>query len=105
MHARYHLPKEFYHLVKHKTTQLSSQARCRLNTLVAWHALRDAGWSARRASVKFGVSTTMLYRWWKRINQGHKIISSRDYILYPSIALFARVSKMLDQQNTIFIKL
>lgn len=68
MHTRYHLPKEFYHLVKHKPTQLSPQGRCRLNTLIAWQALRDAGWSARRASIKLGVSSATLYRWQKRIN-------------------------------------
>jgi len=69
MHTRYHLPKEFYHLVKHKPTQLSLQGKCRLNTLIAWQALRDAGWSARQASVKLGVSTATLYRWQKRINE------------------------------------
>lgn len=68
MHTRYHLPKEFYHLIKHRPAKLSSQGRCRLNTLIAWQALRDAGWSARRASVKLGVSTATLYRWQKRIN-------------------------------------
>jgi len=68
MHTRYHLPKEFYHLVKHKPTQLSSQGKCRLNTLITWQALREAGWSARRASAKLGVSTATLYRWQKRIN-------------------------------------
>ena len=69
MHTRYHLPKEFYHLVKHKPIKLSSQGKSRLNTLVAWHALRDAGWSARRASMKLGVSRATLYRWQKRINE------------------------------------
>jgi len=69
MHTRYHLPKEFYHLVKYKPTQLSSQGKCRLNTLIAWQALREAGWSARRASAKLGVSTATLYRWQGRINE------------------------------------
>ena len=69
MHTRYHLPKEFYHLVKHKPTQLSPQGRYRLNTLIAWQALRDAGWSAWRASVKLGMSRATLYRWQKRINE------------------------------------
>ena len=36
--------------------------------MIAWQALRDAGWSARRASVKLGVSRATLYRWQKRIN-------------------------------------
>ena len=69
MHTRYHLPKKIYHLVRHKPTKLSTQGRCRLNTLVAWQALRDAGWSARRASMKLGVSRATLYRWQKRINE------------------------------------
>jgi len=69
MYTRYHLPKEFYHLVKHKPAKLSSQGKCRLNTFVAWHALRDAGWNARRASMKLDVSRATLYRWQKRINE------------------------------------
>jgi hypothetical protein len=69
MHTKYHLPKEFYHLVKHKPAKLSTQGRCRLNILVAWQALREAGWSARRASMKLGVSRATLYRWQKRINE------------------------------------
>ena len=69
MHTRYHLPKEFYQLVKHKPTKLSSQGRNRLNTLIAWQALREAGRSAKRASLKLGVSRATLYRWQKRINE------------------------------------
>jgi len=69
MHTRYHLLKEFYQLFKYKPTQLSPQGRCRLNSLIAWQALREAGWSVKRASMKLGMSRATQYRWQKRINE------------------------------------
>lgn len=69
MHIRYHLPKEFYQLVKHKPKELSAEAKARLRSMLAWQALREAGWSAGRASLKLGVSRATLYRWQKRLTE------------------------------------
>ena len=69
MHIRYHLPKEFYQLVKHKPKSLSIKAKSRLNTLVAWQALREAGWTTERASLRLGASRASLYRWQKRLTE------------------------------------
>jgi len=56
MHIRYHLPKEFYQLIKRKLKNLSIKAKSRLNILTAWQALQEAGWSAGRASMSLEVS-------------------------------------------------
>ena len=69
MHIRYHLPKEFYQLVKRKPRQLTNKAKARLQTLTAWQALRKAGYSAQRASLELGVSRATLYRWQKRLKE------------------------------------
>ena len=69
MHIRYHLPKEFYQLVKRKPRQLTQQAIGRLQTLTAWQALREAGWTTERASLRLGVSRASLYRWQKRLTE------------------------------------
>ena len=44
MHVIYHLPKEFYQVVKRKVKELSPQAKSRQQTMIAWEALREAGW-------------------------------------------------------------
>jgi len=69
MHARYHLPKQFYQLVKHKPTELTIQARYRLQTLSAWQALREAGLRADLACQKLGVARATVYRWGKRMRE------------------------------------
>jgi len=69
MHVRYHLPKQFYQLVKHKPKELSNQAKGRLQTLRAWQALREAGYSADQASRKIGVARATVYRWQKRLRE------------------------------------
>ena len=66
MHVIYHLPREFYQLVKHKVKELSLEAKGRLKTLVAWEALREAGWKVERACKRLGMSRATLYRWRKR---------------------------------------
>lgn len=69
MHIRYHLPVEFYQVVKHKPRELSLDARIRLQTLTAWQALREAGFSADQASQKLGVARSTMYRWGKRLRE------------------------------------
>ena len=69
MHVRYHLPKQFYQLVKHNPKELSSQAKIRLQTLRAWEALREAGYSADQASRKIGAARATVYRWQKRLRE------------------------------------
>jgi len=72
MHIKYHLPKEFYQLVKRKPRQLTNKAKARLQALTAWQALRKAGYSAQRASLELGVSRATLYRWQKRLLEREK---------------------------------
>lgn len=69
MHIRYHLPKEFYQLVKHKPIALSEKAKHRLQTLQAWQALREVGLSAEQASQKLGMARATIYRWQKRLRE------------------------------------
>ena len=69
MHMRYHLPVEFYQLVKRKPRDLSATAKDRLRTLTAWQALREAGYSAEQASWKLGVARSTVYRWQKRLRE------------------------------------
>ena len=42
MHIRYHLPKDFYQLIKRKAKRLSIKTKGRLNTLTMWQALLEA---------------------------------------------------------------
>jgi transposase InsO family protein len=67
MHVRYHLPRQFYQLVKHKPKELTDKARYRLQTLTAWQALREAGLGAGQACQKLGVARATMYRWNKRL--------------------------------------
>ena len=71
MHVRYHLPKQFYQLVKHKPKELTIKARYRLQTLTAWQALREAGLRADQACQKLRVARATVYRWEKKawVNQ------------------------------------
>jgi putative transposase len=69
MHVRYHLPKQFYQLVKHKPKELTIKARYRLQTLTAWQALREAGLRADQACQKLGVARATAYRWQKRLQE------------------------------------
>ncbi len=69
MHVRYHLPKQFYQLVKHKPKELTVKARYRLQTLTAWQALREAGLRADQACQKLGVARSTVYRWEKRMRE------------------------------------
>jgi len=66
MHIRYHLPKEFYQLVKRRPPQLSPQAKSRQQTLIAWEALREAGISAKQACSMLQAARSSIYRWYKR---------------------------------------
>jgi transposase len=66
MQVIYHLPREFYQLVKRKVKELSLEGKGRLKTLVAWEALREAGWKVERACKRLGMSRATLYRWRKR---------------------------------------
>ncbi len=43
MHIRFHLPKDFYQLIKRKVKRLSIKTKGRLNTLTVWQALLEAG--------------------------------------------------------------
>jgi len=65
----YHLPKEFYQLVKRTPRELSPIAKGRLQTIIAWQALREAGYSAEKASQKLGVARSSVYRWQKRLRE------------------------------------
>ncbi len=67
MHMRFHLPVEFYQLVKRKPKELSAAAGGRLQTMTAWTAMREASYSADQASRKLGVARATLYRWQKRL--------------------------------------
>jgi len=69
MHIRYHLPKEFYQLVKRKPIALSEKAKHRLQMLQAWQALREMGLSAEQASQKLGMGRATIYRWQKRLRE------------------------------------
>jgi len=69
MRIRYHLPVEFYQLVKRKPRELSATAKDRLRVLTAWQALREAGLSAKQASWKLGVARSSVYRWQKRLRE------------------------------------
>ncbi len=69
MHIRYHLPKEFYQLVKRKPRELSIKAKARLQTLRAWQALREMGLSADQACQKMGIARATVYRWQKRLRE------------------------------------
>ena len=69
MHMFYHLPKEFYQLVKRTPRELSPTAKGRLQTIIAWQALREAGYSAEKASQKLGVARSSVYRWQKRLRE------------------------------------
>lgn len=69
MHVRYHLPKQFYQLVKHKSTELTDKARYRLQTLSARQDLREAGLRADIACQKLGITRATVYRWQKRLRE------------------------------------
>ena len=66
IHVFYHLPREFYQLVKHKPRGLSTEGKGRLQTLIAWEALREAGWKVKRACQMLEMPRATLYRWRKR---------------------------------------
>src|SRR4030042_2643056 len=66
MHVFYHLPKEFYQLVKRNPKELSPPGKGRLQTLIAWEALREAGWKVNRACQMLEMPRATLYRWRKR---------------------------------------
>jgi putative transposase len=40
-----------------------------LQTIIAWQALREAGYSAEKASKKLGVAQSTVYRWQKRLQE------------------------------------
>lgn len=69
MHMIYHLPKEFYQVVKRKPIGLSGEAKSRHKTLIAWQALRETGITADLASRKLDESRATLYRWQKRVQE------------------------------------
>jgi len=69
MHIRYHLPIEFYQVVRRKPRDLSATAKDRLRVLTAWQALREAGLSAGQASVNLGMARSTVYRWQKRLRE------------------------------------
>ena len=69
MHMFYHLPKEFYQVVRRKPRELGTEAKSRYQTLIAWQAMREAGMSATLASRKLGESRSTLYRWQKRVRE------------------------------------
>lgn len=66
MHVFYHLPKEFYQLVKRKVKELSVEGKGRLQTMIAWGALREAGWKVEKACQMLEMPRATLYRWRKR---------------------------------------
>ena len=66
MHIRYHLPREFYQLVKRKPTELTPEAKSRQQTMIAWEALRAAGINAKRACRMLVIPCSTFYRWRKR---------------------------------------
>ena len=43
MHIRFHLPKDFYQLIKRKAKRLSIGAKGRMNTLTVCQALLEVG--------------------------------------------------------------
>ena len=69
MHMFYHLPKEFYQVVKRKPINLSDEAKSRYKTLIAWQAMKEAGISSDLASRKLGEARSTLYRWQKRVTE------------------------------------
>jgi len=69
MHIRYSVTKEFYQLVKRKPREISQTAKSRLQAISAWQALREAGYSAEKASQKLGVARSTIYRWQKRLQE------------------------------------
>lgn len=69
MHTFDHLPKQFYQLVKHKPHQFSTIGEVRYRTVLAWQALREAGYSADQASLKLGAARSSVYRWMKRLRE------------------------------------
>ena len=69
MHMIYHLPVEFYQVVRRKPRDLSASAKDRLRVLTAWQALREAGLSAGQASLKLGMARSTVYRWQKRLRE------------------------------------
>ena len=69
MHMFYHLPKEFYQVVKRKPINLSDEAKSRYKTLIAWQAMKESGISSDLASRKLGEARSTLYRWQKRVTE------------------------------------
>ena len=69
MHMFYHLPKDFYQLAKRTPRELSPIAKSRMQTIITWQALREAGYSADKASKKLGVARSTVYRWQKRLRE------------------------------------
>ena len=69
MHMFYHLPKEFYQVVKRKPYELSQQGVVRYRTVIAWQSMREAGYSGKQASQKLGVARSTVYRWQKRLRE------------------------------------
>jgi transposase InsO family protein len=67
MHTFYHLPKEFYQVVKHKAHELTPKGQVRYRTILAWQALRETGMNADQASQKLGVTRASMYRWQKHL--------------------------------------
>jgi len=69
MHVKYHLPKQFYQLAKRKPHELTKEGQTRYRTVIAWQALREAGYSAEQASWKMGIARATAYRWRKRMEE------------------------------------
>ena len=69
MHVFYHLPVEFYQLVKRKPCELSLAGKGKFQTLIAWQAMRAAGYSADQACRKLGVARASIYRWQRRVRE------------------------------------
>jgi len=69
MHVRTNVPKEFYQLERKKPILLSATAKMRLQTITAWQALREAGYTAYQASSRLGVARSSVYRWQKRLQE------------------------------------
>lgn len=69
MHVRYNVTKEFYQLARRRPRKLSDKAKSRLQTITAWQALREAGYSGTQASEKLCIARSSVYRWEKRLRE------------------------------------
>ena len=104
MHVIYHLPKEFYQLVKRKVKELSPEGKGRQQTMIAWEALREAGWKVERACQMLEMPRATLYRWRKRWkekgNRGLEEYSRRPKLLRVvswSVELIEAVRELREQ--------